>query len=76
MRANHIKTMASGNLDAVLKIFFYAGDTNQTLYLIQMLIDKATRAVQVTIKVGNSAAPAEAAQRIADVLRSSLAGYQ
>jgi hypothetical protein len=55
---------------------FSTQDTNQTLYLIQMLIDKPSRAVQVTIKVSNSAAPAEAAQRIADVLRSSLAGYQ
>jgi hypothetical protein len=25
MRANHVKTMASGNLDTVMKIFFYAG---------------------------------------------------
>lgn len=75
MRANHIKTMASGNLDAVMKIFFYAGDTNQTLYLIQMIIDKSSGAVQVTVKVGNASAPAEAAARIADVLRSSLAAY-
>lgn len=43
---------------------------------MQMVIDKATHAVQLTVKISNAAAPAESAERIADVLRSSLAGYQ
>mmetsp|Transcript_7655 Transcript_7655/g.11522 ORF Transcript_7655/g.11522 Transcript_7655/m.11522 type:complete len:834 (-) Transcript_7655:328-2829(-) len=51
LASQHIYTMASGELPAQFKFFFYARDTNGTLYLVQCLIDKATTIANLTTKI-------------------------
>lgn len=47
----HIYTIASGELAAQFKFFFYAYDNAQALYLIQCVIDKAGSSASLTVKV-------------------------
>lgn len=47
----HVYTMASGELAAQFKFFFYALDNKNALYLIQCVIDKASKTASLTVKV-------------------------
>jgi len=65
----HVNTTASGELPALFKFFFYAKDNQAGLYLVQCVIDKASKTAGLTVKVDGPALPST----VRDVV---LAGLQ
>ena len=54
LNPQHVNTMASGELPALFKFFFYAKDDRNTLYLVQCIIDKPSKNANLTVKVDGS----------------------
>lgn len=52
-----ISALASGDLPDLLKFFLYAQDLDGDMYLVQALVHKAARRMDVTIKTEASATP-------------------
>ncbi len=72
MAALHVKMMASGDMGAALKFFFYALNGLGELCLVQLTLDKTSGSVDVAMK-GPSA---EASQEVAKAMAAALAPYQ